>query len=118
VHDLTGDAITRMAAQAERLEQALRESAAANGLPFSCRRAGSLLNIYFVDEPPHANLVRADAAIMARFHLAGMNHGLYFASRGLLVLSTVMTDADIDDAVERLDGAMSDVATEQAEIAA
>jgi len=118
VRDLTGDAIARMAAQAERLERALRESAAASSLPFSCRRVGSLLNIYFVDEPPRANLVRADAAMMARFHLAGMNHGLYFASRGLLVLSTVMTDADIDDAIERLDSALRDVAAEQGEVAA
>jgi hypothetical protein len=49
---------------------------------------------------------------MRLVHLAGMNHGLYFASRGLLVLSTVMTDEHITEACNRFDAVFADVAIE------
>ena len=51
---------------------------------------------------------------MRAFHLAGMNHGLYFASRGMLVVSTVMDEASIDDIAERAAEAMADVVAEAA----
>jgi glutamate-1-semialdehyde 2,1-aminomutase len=109
---LTAERIATMAAQAERLDTAMAESAAAVGLPYSSRRIGSLINIYFTPEAPPANLLRSDAAVMRSVHLAGMNHGLYFASRGLLVLSTVLTDAVIEEAAARFAATFSDVATD------
>lgn len=111
---LTSDAVTRMAGQAEHIEQHLAASAAAAGLPFSCRRIGSLLNLYFSDELPTAALTRSDADTMRLVHLAGMNHGLYFASRGLVVLSTVMTDEHIAETCRRFDSVFADVAAEVA----
>jgi glutamate-1-semialdehyde 2,1-aminomutase len=110
VTELTEARIDTMAALAETLETRLRELAHRLGLPFSSRRVGSLVNVYFLDTPPVANLVRADAGQMAMFHLAGMNHGCYFPSRGLLVLSTVMDEAAIEDIALRLGDAMADVA--------
>jgi glutamate-1-semialdehyde 2,1-aminomutase len=109
---LSADRIATMGAQAERLEARLVHGAAAAGLPFSARRIGSLLNIYFTPVAPEANLLREDASIMRKVHLAGMNHGMYFASRGLLVLSTVLTDAVIDDIGDRFAGVFADVAAE------
>jgi glutamate-1-semialdehyde 2,1-aminomutase len=107
---LTADRIATMAAHAERLDRHLAASAAAAGLPFSSRRVGSLINIYFTPSAPSANVVREDAAVMREVHLAGMNHGLYFASRGLLVLSTITTDAHIDAACAAFDAVFRDVA--------
>jgi len=49
---------------------------------------------------------------MKKFHLAGMNHGLYFASRGMLVLATVLGDAHMAEIAQRLKAAMADVAAE------
>ena len=109
---LSDDRIERMAAQAERLDGLLAAGAARAGLPFSSRRIGSLLNVYFTPEPPEANPLRSDASIMRNVHLAGMNHGMYFASRGLLVLSTVLTDAVIDDIGDRFADVFADVAAE------
>ncbi|MBI4883378.1 MAG: aminotransferase class III-fold pyridoxal phosphate-dependent enzyme [Actinobacteria bacterium] len=109
---LTSDAVTRMGAQAERLERSLAESAAGVGLPFSCRRVGSLLNVYFSDVLPAASLAREDAETMRLVHLAGMNRGLYFASRGLLVLSTVMSDENLAEMCSRFDAVFADVAAE------
>jgi glutamate-1-semialdehyde 2,1-aminomutase len=109
---LTSDNIAVMAGQAERLEAHLAEAAAAVDIPFSCRRIGSLLNIYASPEAPTANIARDDADVMRLIHLAGMNHGLYFASRGMLALNTQMSDDLIDDAGERFAAAYRDVALE------
>jgi hypothetical protein len=49
---------------------------------------------------------------MQRFHLAALNHGLFFAHRGFFVLSTVLTAAEIDEAIERAAAAMADAAAE------
>lgn len=110
VRELTAERIAIMHGQAEELEASLRKSAAKRGLPFSVRRAGSLLNVYFTAEPPKANLTRPDGKAAALFHLAGMNHGLYFASRGMLVLSTVLTESDLHETADRMDAALGDVA--------
>jgi glutamate-1-semialdehyde 2,1-aminomutase len=112
VRELTPERIDAMAAQAASLEVALRSAADALHLPFSVRRVGSLLNVYFTSVPPSANLARPDAREVALFHLAGMNHGCYFPSRGMLVLSTVMSEADVVELGERLCGALADVAVE------
>ena len=111
---LTSDSITRMAAQAERLEGHIGAAAAAAGVPFSCRRVGSLLNIYATDTPPDANILRSDASTMRLIHLAGMNHGLYFASRGMMVLNTQMSDELIDDVGARFARVYADVASDTA----
>jgi glutamate-1-semialdehyde 2,1-aminomutase len=112
VRELTAERIAIMDGQAQEFETAVRKSAERYKLPFSVRRSGSLLNVYFVDTPPKANLTRADSRAAAKFHLAGMNHGLYFASRGMIVLSTVITEADMKEILQRADAALADVANE------
>lgn len=87
--------------------------AGALGLPFSVRRVGSLLNVYFTEESPGANLLRPDTREVGWFHLASLNHGRFFPSRGMLVLSTVMTDADLELVAERAGAALADVAAER-----
>jgi glutamate-1-semialdehyde aminotransferase len=49
---------------------------------------------------------------MDKFHLACINHGVFIASRGMIALSTVITTEHITEAIERMDTAMRDVATE------
>ncbi len=48
-----------------------------------------------------------DQQIIASFHLAVSNYGLFVASRGLIALCTVLTDSMIDEAVERASSAMA-----------
>ena len=112
VRELTAERIAIMDGQAQEFEAAVRKSAERYKLPFSVRRAGSLLNVYFVDTPPKANLTRADGRAAAKFDLAVMNHGLYFASRGMIVLSTVITESDMKEIGQRADAALADVANE------
>jgi len=112
VRELTAERIAAMAARAERLEAALVSAAAEFGVPFSTRRAGSLLQCFCSAEPPVANQLRTDGEPATAFHLAALNEGLFFAGRGLMALSTVMDDALIDDIAERGRAALAAVAAE------
>ena len=98
VQHLTSDAIGTMDTLTARFETSLVD---AGEVPLSTRRVGSLLQVVFDDE-------RA----VPLFHLAALNHGLFFAARGLLALSTVVDEPLVDEAAERAAAALADVAKE------
>jgi glutamate-1-semialdehyde 2,1-aminomutase len=110
VEALTTDRIDVMSRQAERIEQRLTKSAADLDLRFSVSRAGSLLTTFFESPVPLPPRERNDAEAMRLFHLACLGRGLFLATRGLVALSTVATDEVVDDAIERMEGALGDVA--------
>jgi glutamate-1-semialdehyde 2,1-aminomutase len=112
VNELTALRIAEMDRLGAQLEARLVSAATRCGVAFSCRRVGSLMNIYLLDVAPETNAARTDGSLMSRLHLAGMNHGLYFASRGMLVMSTVMDAAAIDDIGDRFSAAFIDLAAE------
>lgn len=112
LRQLSSDRIGVMAAQAAALQAGLEQAAARAGLPFCCRRAGSLLQCYLSEVPPPTGPQRADADQMGRFHLAALNHGLFFAGRGLLALSTAFDDDLVAEVLERAGAALADVAAE------
>jgi glutamate-1-semialdehyde 2,1-aminomutase len=112
LRDLTAERIAVMDAQVERLDAALAGSAGSHGLPYSSRRVGALLNVYLSDVPPPGNPVREDGRLMSLFHLAALANGVFIAPRGLMNVSTVTTDAVLDDALDGLDAAFAAVAAE------
>jgi len=111
VRELTQERIDRMERLGERLAQDLKKAAMAVELPFSVRRVGSLMNVFFLNEPPPPMIARDDAKLMAEFHLAMLNHGLFLAPRGLIALSTVMTDELMNEIIQRASQALHDVAS-------
>ena len=110
VRELTQARIEKMAKQAERLAAELARAARQVGLPFSVRHYGSLMNVFFLKEPPPATIAREDARAIASFHLAALNQGLFLAPRGMIALSTVITDEVLSEICERATKAMADVA--------
>lgn len=112
VRELTAERIETMERLAEKLRIGLIETIEKAGLPVSINRFGSCLNLYFSAAPPESTVVREDAEMMGRFHLAALNHGLFLAPRGLMALSTVTTAAHIDEALQRAAAAVQDVAAE------
>src|SRR5260370_25460472 len=92
IRELTQARIDKMAKQAERLSAELSRAARAAELPFSVRTSGSLLNVFFLKEPPPAAIARDDARAIANFHLAALNNGLFLAPRGMIALSPRITD--------------------------
>ncbi|MXY53516.1 MAG: aminotransferase class III-fold pyridoxal phosphate-dependent enzyme [Gammaproteobacteria bacterium] len=107
VRELTAERIRIMEELGERLAASLARSAGQHGLPLGLNRCGSLLQVYFSDEAEGEGPDR-----MSALHLAALNHGLMFASRGMICLSTVMDETLIDEAAQRADAAMEDVARE------
>ena len=112
VRHLTAERIDHMDRLSERLADALTRSAGQHGLPFCLNRQGSLIQIFFQEDAPAHVIESKDAELSSGFHLAALNHGLMIAARGMIALSTVMDEGLIDDAAQRADAAMEDVARE------
>src|SRR5271166_6836451 len=110
VRELTQARIEKMAKQGERLAAELARAARQVELPFSVRHYGSLMNVFFLKEPPPATIAREDARAVSNFHLAALNQGLFLAPRGLIALSTAITDEVLSEVCERAAKAMADVA--------
>jgi glutamate-1-semialdehyde 2,1-aminomutase len=110
VRELTRDRIGKMDRQAKKLAEELKRAARQAELPFSCRQVGSLMNVFFMNEAPPATIAREDLRTMASFHLAALNHGLFIAPRGLIALSTVISDELLTEVCERAAKSMEDVA--------
>ncbi len=111
VRELTRERIDTMDRLGDRLARELKKAATAVELPFSVRRIGSLMNVFFLNDPPPPTIARDDAKLIAEFHLAMLNHGLFIAPRGMIALSTVMTDDLMTEIIERASQALHDVAS-------
>lgn len=112
VRELTPERIAEMDSLCGLLKEGLERAAREVGLPIAVNHVGSTLNVYFSEAAPESVAVRDDQEAMGRFHLAAMNHGLFLASRGIIALSTVMTQSTVDEVLERARAALADVAAE------
>jgi glutamate-1-semialdehyde aminotransferase len=101
-----------MAEQIATIDGEMRKSAAKHGLPYSIRRIGSLMNVWFSDELPAANHVRTDNELATLFHLGCMANGIFAVPRTLVNISTATTDEDVTEIIQRLDATFDDMAAE------
>lgn len=112
---LTTDAIDRLNSRAEGLAGAIAVTCSELGLRAAVTRAGSILQVHLLnDGAPDsfsgaADLQTATAPDQALLHIALLNHGVYTAPRGMLNLSTSLTDANLDRVLEGYRGALHDV---------
>jgi len=109
---LTAEKIARQEQMMETIETRLHAMAAKHGLPFSTRRVGSMMQMYFSPTAPSASPLRQDEETATLFQLACMANGVFMVVRATMNVSTVMTDADVDEVCERFDRAVADVAGE------
>ncbi len=110
VRELNAERIESMEGLALKLKDGLAQLAADVGLPFSVNHVGSLLNLYFCDDPKGIARDRQDQETIGRFHLACLNEGLFIAPRGLIALSTIMDEALIDESLGKFEKAMRETA--------
>jgi glutamate-1-semialdehyde 2,1-aminomutase len=106
VRALTAERIDEIDRRAAQLRAGLLSAAEAAGLPMRVNRAGSILGLFFQSEQPASPLARDDGNLMSRFHLAALNQGLLFAPRGMIAMSTAMTEGDVDEMIERVAAAV------------
>lgn len=104
---LTAAEIEGMDARAARLVAALDAKAKAVGVPFRVSSEGSILGTYVVgpDGSP-------DREMGARFHLAAINHGVYFGQDGEFALATTLDGPALEEAIAGLEAALDDLAAE------
>ncbi|MAG00130.1 MAG: aspartate aminotransferase family protein [Acidiferrobacteraceae bacterium] len=112
VEGLTAARIDKMEQAAQTLEAGLLTAAEEVGLPLTVNRVGSVMNLFFSANPGGAYHQRDDLPIITRFHLAALNHGLFMAPRGLIALSTVTSEDQVDEAISLGRRAMEDVIKE------
>jgi glutamate-1-semialdehyde 2,1-aminomutase len=97
---LTPDEIVRINGLGARLADSLRA-----GLPGAVvTQVGSILQVHVETGPVIRRYADTNMAspLLARFHRATLEHGVFMAARGLLAVSTAMDEAVVDDAAERL----------------
>jgi glutamate-1-semialdehyde 2,1-aminomutase len=112
LRELTAERIERMDGLRELLQAGLVDVVNKHGLPLATNHYGSCMNIYFSEAVPESSIVREDSDLIDKFHIACINHGLFIAPRGMIALSTVITEKDIAEALECVDMAMRDVTAE------
>lgn len=113
MRQMTPDAYQRLAALGDRLRAGLRRALDDTGVVGQVRGQGSLAAIGFTGEPAtgyrslgYREEERRKAGILHR-HL--MNHGVQIVPYGMFILSTPMTEADIDFIVLQVRGGLERV---------
>jgi glutamate-1-semialdehyde 2,1-aminomutase len=117
---LTPEVFERLEAQGDTLRQGLMEHMAAIGLDMRANGLASMTSLQFFSEPAdnyrefHNRSGDAYLDRMRRLHRAMLNAGLVMATRGLMVGSTAMTDADIAETLTRAGAALRTFAESEA----
>jgi glutamate-1-semialdehyde 2,1-aminomutase len=85
-----------------KLADGLREAIARTGVVAHVTHVGSLLNVHFTTEPPRDfdAAQASDPAAAAAYHLGLLNRGVFIAPRGMMALSIVTQEADVDKVVD------------------
>lgn len=106
---LSAEAITELNARAAAFADRVATAARAAGVPVVLTRAGSILQVHLTaTEPRTAEQVRRpDQRDVAALHLELLNQGVYTSPRGMVNLSTVLTEADLRTVVEAYSAAFN-----------
>ena len=109
-YDITAVAALNTAGDAFRTQ--LNGLAQASGVEAVVVGYGSLMQVHFLAEGPRTPEASAagDKRLVTLMHLALLTRGVFMATRGLMVLSTPMTAADLDRASDRFADALRAVA--------
>ncbi|HEX3919734.1 MAG TPA: aspartate aminotransferase family protein [Caulobacteraceae bacterium] len=101
-------AFDRLSALGDRLRAGLREAIKVAGVPATVKGAESMTSLFHIEAETHtyrdvAAAMRANPAARGRaerfFHYL-LDHGVMIGASGFFVLSTALTDADIDHVLE------------------
>ena len=101
-------AFDRLTGLGDRLRAGLKEAVKIAGVPATVRGATSMTSLFHVEDelPTHRHVVAAMQAHpearqrAERFFQYLLNHGVMIGAPGLFVLSTALSEADIDQVVE------------------
>ena len=94
-----------------RLQEGLLKSFKINGLKIQSNRIGSLLNLHFYNEPitTAEQVLKSEEKLHALMHLSLLNKGIFTIPRGLFILSTAMTNKEIDFLLDKIDETLKEL---------
>ncbi|MCD4720668.1 MAG: aspartate aminotransferase family protein [Desulfobacula sp.] len=95
----------------DQLQNGLLESFKSNGLNIQSNQIGSLLNLHFVNEPitTAEQVLESIEQLHTLMHLSLLNKGIFTIPRGLFILSTAMTQQEIDFLVNKIDETLKEL---------
>ncbi|WP_190279386.1 glutamate-1-semialdehyde 2,1-aminomutase [Ornithinibacillus gellani] len=100
------DAYERINQQVDRLEEAYREAADKYNVPLQINRAGSMVGVFFTDEPVinYETARSSDLELFAKYYRGMIEEGIFLPPSQFegLFLSTAHTDEDIDQTIEAI----------------
>jgi len=104
-------AVTAINLLGDRFQAGLLKSFEANGLNIQSNQIGSLLNLHFVNQPiTTAEQVQESVEeLHGLMHLSLLTKGVFTIPRGLFILSTVMTEPEIDGLVDKIDDTLKEL---------
>ncbi|MCP4717817.1 MAG: aspartate aminotransferase family protein [Desulfobacteraceae bacterium] len=104
-------AVTAINLLGDRFQAGLLKSFEANGLNIQSNQIGSLLNLHFVNQPiTTAEQVQESVEeLHGLMHLSLLTKGVFTIPRGLFILSTVMTESEIDWLVDKIDDTLKEL---------
>jgi glutamate-1-semialdehyde 2,1-aminomutase len=121
---LTPEVFERLERQGDRLRAGLTRHMRASSLRMRASGFASMTSLQFFTEPArtyrefHTRSGPGYLKRMLSLHRHMLNEGVLMATRGLMIGSTPMTDADIDETVERCGRALAKLASDPATAAA
>ncbi|MCK5695796.1 MAG: aspartate aminotransferase family protein [Desulfobacula sp.] len=95
----------------DQLQNGLLKSFKSNGLNIQSNQIGSLLNLHFVNEPitTAEQVLESIEQLHTLMHLSLLNKGIFTIPRGLFILSTAMTEQEIDFLVNKIDETLKEL---------
>ena len=114
MRQMTPEAYTRLASLGDRMREGITRLMRSHGLPGRVHGVASMVAMIFNDAP-FANyrelpLRRREADMVYALHRHLLNNGVTIIPHGLMLLSTPMTEADIDETLAAMDTGMQQLA--------
>ena len=104
-------AVTYINKLGDHFQKGILESFKSNGLNIQSNQIGSLLNLHFVNEPitTAEQVLKSEEQLHTLMHLSLLNKGFFTIPRGLFILSTIMTEQEIDHLVNKIDETLKEL---------
>lgn len=111
MRELTDGAFARLSQLGARLRSGLEQAGRDAGVPVVATGLASLVNLHLTGRSvtDYRGAAASDRAELEILHLSLLNRGIFAAPRGMFNISTPMTEADVDRALEAVGGALAEV---------
>lgn len=108
LRELDADTLGYVNRLGDRFAAGVSQVAAAQGITLHVTGVGSLRNLHFTERPPShaAEAYAGDGELLRLLHLKLLVSGVLSAPRGMFALSSVTTEQEVDQVIDKLDATL------------